>query len=121
MSIYDIARNIYYSIYMRQWGRYSSLSISEIAEFIKWSKERRAFFYQEALKIFDKGKLFHILSILSTAQLLFRIRFVHILSILSTAQLLFRIRFDGRLHGDRIYYSVYIYNEAAEELWNSHI
>jgi len=99
MTIYDIAKNIYYGIYMRQWGRYSSLSIFEIAEFIKWSKDRRVFFYQEALKIFDKGKLFHLINILSTAQLLFR------------------IRFDGHLHGDRVYYSIYVYNEAAEELW----
>jgi len=99
VTLYDVAKNIYYGIYMRQWGRYSSLSISEIAEFIKWSKDRRVFFYQEALKIFDKGKL------------------LHLINILSTAQLLFRIRFDGRLHGDRIYYSIYVYNEAAEELW----
>ena len=78
-----------------------SVTVMELTDFIRWAKEEKVFFWHEAVAAFGWGK----------ANIL--------LSLLTSAQLLFRIRFDSSWRCQRLYYTIYLYNEAAEEYWNS--
>ena len=101
MTLYDVAQKIYRKYYMPKWRRLISFTVMDLLHAIEWAKKRRVFFWQEVVKKYGMGR----------AGIL--------IGMLTSAQLVFSIRYEKHRYRERIYYSVYVYNEAAEEFWDS--
>jgi len=100
MTLYDIAKRIHETFYMPKWRHLAPMTVTDLLKIIEWAKRRKVFFWQELAKRLGVDK---------TRQ---------VLGILTAAQLLILIRHDTHWYGDRIFYSIYMYNEAAEEYWD---
>lgn len=99
MSIYKIAENIFYKLYYKNIKWRPSITPVDVAEFIKWSKRRRAFFFIEAVSEWS-----------------FPVA-MNLCSVLERSGILVKFYMDQRSNGHYEGYSIYVYNEAAEELW----